>query len=98
VNGDVVNLAVTGTSLNIRANVSGLVGSVRFGLDGNTNFRTESTAPYALAGDNSGNYEAWTPALGSHSLTATPYSAAGATGTVGIPLFINFIVTDVLTN
>ena len=98
VNGDVVNLAVTGTSLNIRANVSGSVGSVRFGLDGNTNFRTESTAPYALAGDSSGNYEAWTPALGSHSLTATPYSASGATGTVGIPLSIGFTVTNAATS
>ena len=98
VNGDVVNLAVTGTSLNIRANVSGSVGSVRFGLDGNTNFRTESTAPYALAGDSSGNYEAWTPALGSHSLTATPYSASGATGTVGIPLSIDFTVTNAATS
>ncbi len=33
-NGGVINLAVTGTSLNVRANVSGSVGSVRFGLDG----------------------------------------------------------------
>ena len=89
---------MTGTSLNIRANVSGSVGSVRFGLDGNTNFRTEQQRPYALAGDSSGNYEAWTPALGSHSLTATPYSASGATGTVGIPLSINFMVTNVLSN
>ena len=98
VNGDVVNLAVTGTSLNIRANVSGLVGSVRFGLDGNTNFRTESTAPYALAGDSSGNYGARILRLGSHSLTATPYSASGATGTVGIPLSIGFTVTNAATS
>ncbi len=93
-NGGVINLAVTGTKLNIRADVSGSVGSVRFALDGNTNFRTESAAPYALAGDTSGNYEAWTPALGSHSLTATPYSAAGAGGTAGTPLSIGFTVTN----
>ena len=89
---------MTGTSLNIRANVSGSVGSVRFGLDGNTNFRTESTSPYALADDSSGNYDAWTPAPGSHSLTATPYSASGATGTVGIPLSIGFTVTNAATS
>jgi hypothetical protein len=94
-NGAVINLSVTGTSLNIRANVSGPVASVRFGLDGNTNLRTENAAPYSLAGDSSGDYSTWTPALGSHSLTATPYSAAGGTGTAGIPLSIAFTVTNV---
>ncbi len=96
-NGGVINLAVTGTNLSVRANVSGSVGSVRFGLDGNTNYRTESAAPYALAGDNGGNYDAWTPALGSHSLTATPYSGSGATGTAGVALSVGFTVTNVAT-
>jgi len=93
-NGDVINLSVTGTSLNIRANVSGSVGSVRFGLDKNTNFGTESAAPYALAGDSNGDYAGWTPAQGGHSLTATPYSGSGGTGTAGTPLSINFTVTN----
>jgi len=97
-NGDVINLALTGTKLNIRANVSGSVGSVRFALDGNTNFRTENGAPYTLAGDSSGNYAAWTPALGSHSLTATPYAASGASGTAGSPLSIGFSVTNAVTS
>ncbi len=93
-NGDFINLAVSGTSLNIRAEVSGSVGSVRFALDGNSNFRTESSAPYALAGDNNGDYAPWTPTLGSHSLTATPFSGPGGTGTVGTPLTIEFTVID----
>ena len=67
---------------------------MRFALDGNLKFSTESTAPYALAGDNNSNYTAWTPALGSHSLKATPYSAAGGTGTAGTPLTIGFTVTN----
>jgi hypothetical protein len=94
VNGDVVNLSVTGTSLSIRANVGGSVGSVRFALDGNTNYRLENSAPYSLAGDDSGDYSVWTPALGGHSLTATPYSAQGGTGTVGVPLTVGFTVTN----
>ncbi len=98
VNGDVINLSVTGTSLSIRANVGGSVGSVRFALDGNTNYRLENSAPYSLAGDSSGDYSVWTPALGSHSLTATPYSAQGGTGTVGVPLAIGFSVTNVSPN
>ena len=50
------------------------VGSVRFALDGNANFQTESVAPYALAGDTAGDYNPWTPALGAHTLTATPFT------------------------
>jgi CubicO group peptidase (beta-lactamase class C family) len=94
--GATLNLATLPTrNLNVRANTSpSVVGSVRFALDGNTNFRTESAAPYALAGDASGDYNAWTPAVGSHTLTATPYSGSGATGTPGTSLTVTFSVTD----
>ncbi|WOO40862.1 DUF5060 domain-containing protein [Rubellicoccus peritrichatus] len=82
-------------NLNIQANTSPTaVGSVRFGYDGNANYRTESTAPYAFEGDNAGNYEPWTPTVGSHSVTATPYTAANGGGSAGAPLTINFTVTD----
>lgn len=98
-NADTINLSVTGMNLNIRADVGGSVGSVRFALDANSNFRLENGAPYALAGDTRGDYLAWTPSLGSHVLTATPYSKSNATGTKGIPLSINFTVVDkVLAN
>jgi hypothetical protein len=98
-NGDTINLSLIGTSnLNVRADTSpATVGSVVFGLDGNPNFKTESTAPYALAGDNAGNYNPWTPALGPHTLTATPYSASGGGGTVGTPLTVNFTVVSTPT-
>lgn len=94
--GAVLNLATLPTqNLNLRANTSpATVGSVRFALDGNSNFRTESTAPYALAGDSNGDYHAWTPGNGSHTLTATPYSDASASGTEGTPLTLTFTVGD----
>jgi len=94
--GDTLNLAALPTSnLNVRANTDpATVGSVRFSLDGNANYRTENTAPYALEGDSSGNYNPWTPSLGSHTLTATPYSDSGAGGTAGTALTINFSVVD----
>src|SRR5215218_3754334 len=45
-NGSTINLANLPTrNLNVRANVSGTVESVRFALDFNANFRTESSAP-----------------------------------------------------
>ena len=91
-----VNLAaLRSRSLNIRANTSpATVGSVRFALDGNPNFRTENTAPYALAGDRNGDYYPWTPALGEHTVTATRYGGDGASGTVGEALTVRFLVVD----
>jgi N-acetylneuraminic acid mutarotase len=95
-NGATLNLATLPTrNLNIRANTSpATVGSVRFGYDGNASFRTETAAPYALAGDSNGNYAAWTPSLGSHTVTATPYTGAGGTGTAGPTLSVTFTVTE----
>jgi hypothetical protein len=95
-NGATVNLASLPTrNLNVRANTSPVtVGSVRFGLDGVVSYRVENTGPYALAGDTAGDYAAWTPAVGSHTLVATAFDAAGAAGTSGNPLSISFTVAD----
>ncbi len=69
------------------------VGSVVFVLDGKT-YRTESASPYALAGDSGGRYNKWTPAIGSHTLKAIPYSGASGSGSVGTPMEISFTVSD----
>ena len=94
-NGATLDFAVLGTrNLSIRANTNpATVGSVLFGYDGNANYRTESSPPYTIAGDanNGADYLPWTPTLGSHTLTATPYTA---TGTAGTALTINFTVID----
>ena len=95
-NGETLNLAtLPTTNLNVRANTSpATVGSVRFAYDGNANFQTESVAPYALAGDTNGDYDPWTPTVGSHTLTATPYSGASGGGTAGTSLTVNFTVIN----
>jgi len=80
------------TNLSVRADTTPDVASVRFAYDGNTNYQTESVEPFALAGDAAGDYNPWTPSLGAHTLTATPFSEAGAGGTAGTPLTINFNV------
>ena len=92
--GDTINLrAIPARNLNIRANtVPQSVGSVRFALDNNGNFRTESASPYALAGDSNGDYFKWKPSLGRHTLTATPYTETGANGEAGISLTITINV------
>ncbi|MGA7305987.1 MAG: DUF5060 domain-containing protein, partial [Rhodothermales bacterium] len=94
--GDTLNYATLPTlNLSVRANTSpDPVGSVRFGYDGNDSYRTESIAPYALSGDTDGDYNPWTPALGGHLLTATPWTGSGATGTAGTPLAIAFFVVN----
>lgn len=82
-------------NLNIRANINpAVVGSVKFGLDTNSNFRLENTAPYALAGDESGNYNLWTPTLGQHTITAQPFSSGGAAGTAGTSLIRTFTIEE----
>jgi PKD repeat protein len=93
-NGATIDLAALPTQrLNVRANVSpATVGSVRFSYDAIANYRTESVTPYALAGDTNGNYYAWTPSTTTHTLTATPYSGGGISGTAGTALTIRFNV------
>jgi List-Bact-rpt repeat protein len=96
-NGATLNLATLPTRrLNIRANTSpSTVGSVRFGYDAIASYRVENVAPYALVGDNPGpDYNAWTPSLGTHSVTATPYTQASAGGTRGTAKTQSFTVVD----
>ena len=79
--------------LSVRADTSpSRVGSVRFTLDGKS-FRLENNAPYALAGNRGSTYYPWTPSLGSHTLSVTPYSASGGKGTAGTAKTVAFRVT-----
>ena len=82
-------------NLSIRANTNPqTVGSVKFGFDGNVNYRIESSPPYAIAGDSSGNYTPWTPTVGSHTIMATPYTDPNAGGTAGAALVSTFTFID----
>jgi hypothetical protein len=78
-----IKLSVVGNKLSIRANTSGTVGKVVFGLDSNASFQTETRAPYALAGNSNAVYTAATQLtqVGSHTVVATPYSSSGTMGT-----------------
>ncbi len=95
VNGAVINLRSLPTrNLNVAAITQpAAVGSVQFTLNGSV-FRTESAAPYALAGDSAGNYYPWNPAPGTYSLTAVPFSGANASGSPGTQLNVSFTVVD----
>ncbi len=94
VNGQTVNLAAIGTDkLNIRAN-STLAGtsSVVFDFNGTSNFRTENEAPYALFGDNNGNYAVHHFTPGTYTVGAVPYTGSNGSGTAGVGREITFYV------
>jgi uncharacterized repeat protein (TIGR02543 family) len=96
-NGTTLNLASLATrNLNIRANTNlATVGSVRFSLTGAAGRSyTDSSTPFALFGGTGSNYSAWTPAVGSYTLVATPYSGANGEGLAGTPLSISFNVVN----
>ena len=92
----VIDLAKLPTrNLNVRANVEGQkLGSVRFGLDGKRNYRTESTAPFALGGDTGGNYNRLTLEPGTRKISATPYPLPSAAGRPGRTLTVTIRVVD----
>lgn len=94
--GYVINLTtLPSRNLNIRANTNpAQAGSVRFAYDGNSNYQTESWPPFALQGDNSGDYYGWTPELGDHTLSGTAYTQSGGSGQPGPSHTISFSVVD----
>jgi MYXO-CTERM domain-containing protein len=89
-----LNLDVLPPNLTARADTDPpMVGSVVLQVDGAAP-RTENTAPYMLTVENApGDYSPWTLALGSHTVIATPYSGANATGTVGAPATVTFTLS-----
>ena len=75
-------------NLSIVARTSGDVDAVTFTLNGKEG-KTERTAPYAMTGDTGGDFNAWTPTVGAHKLTAT-----ARTGGRRAELTIRFRVTE----
>jgi len=91
-----IDIATIGTAnLNLRANVSGPATSVAFDLNGLSTFGPENAAPFALAGDNGGDYNAWPYELGTeYTLIGTPYTEAAAQGAAGTSATVTFVIVD----
>jgi hypothetical protein len=71
-NGAVLDASVLGTrNLNIRVVTGGTVANVVFGLNANATYRTESSAPYFLGGDDAGVPKAVFFANGTYTVKAT---------------------------
>jgi hypothetical protein len=69
--------------INVRANVAGDPGSVRFVVPEEKVNRVESKEPYSLAGDIYGRFLRWTVKPGTYTLTAVPYTARAGRGDRG---------------
>ena len=94
--GMIIERATLGTiNFNIQATTTNeAVVAVRFGYNGNSNFRNESLRPFALCGDNlpSGNFYVCKELVaGKHTIAATPYSASGE---AGASTTISFTISD----
>ncbi|MCS4434334.1 fibronectin type III domain-containing protein [Aquiflexum gelatinilyticum] len=87
---------IEGLNLNIRVNTNpGLVGSVALSLTGPVNANiTENVAPYALFGDNRGNYNGKLLQAGEYTLEAVPYSEPNLSGTKGNPMTVKFTIGE----
>lgn len=93
--GATLDLARLPARLNMRANVSGAVKSVWFGLDGNGNYRLQGGAPHSLCNDKGGDYEPCPAAVfapGAHSLLVTPFTAANGGGSAGLAASLTYTV------
>jgi N-acetylneuraminic acid mutarotase len=93
-NGATINVDLKNTrSLNFRADTSSAT-SVRFGYDGNTNFRTEGSAPFAFAGNNGNDYAAFTPTVGTHTVHVRAYAGANGSSTASSEYKVTIKVVD----
>lgn len=89
--GSVIDFSKFGTKLNIRAVTTGKTSSVQFKLNGRL-VATENYAPYAIGGDNNGDYKSWTPPSGKHKLEVVQYTRSGSRSVVQSSRTINLSV------
>ena len=90
--GETLDLAKLPAKLSIVVQGTSQTQSIKFGYDSNTRYRIETIKPWAIAGDRLGKLYAFTMTLGSHKVSATPYSGTRATGTAGATKTISITV------
>ncbi|SDM24626.1 Por secretion system C-terminal sorting domain-containing protein [Catalinimonas alkaloidigena] len=90
--GATLNLSTLPPHLTVRVEFPGLsFGSVVFSLNA-TPVQTENQAPYALAGDNNGDFAPFAFPYGTQVLTALPYSQPNGLGVAELPATVHFSV------
>jgi hypothetical protein len=90
--GAVLSLDEIGNNLSIRAEVTEVVGSVVWSINGEK-FRVENDDPYALAGNKGDNYSTVKFKPGTYTFTAQMYSKRGGRGEAGQSLTMTVTFT-----
>ena len=93
----IINLAkLTTTNLAVVTYTNNGVVSVKFGLNSRVNYSTDSAAPYSMCGNDGVNLVAcpWL-VIGTHILTVTPYSTAGASGIAGTARTVTLSIVNI---
>lgn len=81
-------------SISIRVEATEGTSSVVFGFDDEPRFQVETGLPWVIRGDDqNGDIFGFTPDLGEHTVTVTPYSEPGGLGTPGVPTSLTFTLT-----
>ena len=95
-NNFLINLATLNTTnLTIVARTSEGVESVKFGLDSNPNYNSESTPPFSFCGnDGTKLFRCPWLVVGTHIMTAIPYSDNSSSGVAGTTRRITLLIVD----
>jgi hypothetical protein len=96
VDGEVLNLAVLPTKNIAIEAIKGpsQVGSIKFALNGDLNYRLENKYPFSISGDSKGVFKPFDLSLGSYEIAATPFSEKNEAGLRGETSAIKFKVID----
>ncbi len=89
---ETIDLGRIGNCMNVRADTTAGVASVRFELGSQTSFRVENAAPFAAAGDRDGEYQILSLGPGRYRLRAVPYGGIGGTGASGSARSVELVV------
>jgi hypothetical protein len=76
----------------VRANAGSAVTTVQFGLDADPAYQVEIGAPFSIATEKRGDFRPWRPALGPHTITATPFYTVDGQTVAGVPMTINLVL------
>jgi hypothetical protein len=95
-NGTIIDTAfLRTTQFNIKVNVDGIVGSMKFGYNENSLVHRETGPTYAFCGhEGSDYYTCDVLGIGEHTITVTPYSERSWSGVEGTEVKISFTIVS----
>jgi outer membrane biosynthesis protein TonB len=93
IDGDTIVISSALNSIAIEAKAT-KSNQVIFGLDGNSTYEIQGSAPYSMNGDSKGNFAPWSYTFGTHIVTATAYNTTADPDKVSPPYTISFTIVN----